>query len=242
MDSVSAVNIARFDGNNWSPLGAGLNGTISALAVVNGSLYAGGSFTASGATTLNRIARWNGSSWSALGNGLTGSSSSAAVTAIVGSGANLYVGGSFTNAGTVYLAGVAKWDGTAWSALGSGLYNGVFNQTGQGTALALMGNDLYVGGQFTTAGDKPSIAIGRWNDQLNFYPPPHPYLTRQSRLTNGQFQFRLAGTSGERYVLQASTNLSAWTPLLTNSATLYDFTDTTAPNCPWRCYRAVLVP
>jgi hypothetical protein len=242
MDYVSVLNIARYDGNTWSPLGAGLNGTVNVIAVVNGSLYAGGSFTLSGSTTMNRIARWNGSSWSALGTGLTGSSSSAAVTAIVVSGTDLYVGGSFTNAGTVYVPGIAKWNGTTWSALGSGLFNGVFNTAGQGTALALMGNDLYVGGQFTSAGDKPSVFIGRWNEQMNFYPPPHPCLTRQSRLTNGQFRFRLAGTSGERYVIHASTNLSAWTPLLTNSATLYDFTDTAAPNYPWRFYRAVLAP
>jgi len=42
-------------------------------------------------------------------------------------------------------------------------------------------------------------------------------LTRETWLTNGQFRFRVTGTSGESYVLQDSTNLGAWTPLLTNS-------------------------
>ena len=92
------------------------------------------------------------------------------------------------------------------------------------------------------AGDKPSMFIGRWNDQLNFYPPPHPLLTRQTWLTNGQFQFRLIGTSGENYIIQAKTNSGVWTNLLTNSATLYDFTDTSASKFPARFYRAVLGP
>ena len=67
-------------------------------------------------------------------------------------------------------------------------------------------------------------------------------LTRETWLTNGQFQFRVTGTSGESYVLQGSANLGAWTPLLTNSATLYDFTDPDATNYDLRFYRAVLAP
>jgi hypothetical protein len=67
-------------------------------------------------------------------------------------------------------------------------------------------------------------------------------LTRLNWLTNRQFHFRLIGTSGQSYILQASTNLSAWTPLQTNSATFYDFTDTNAVNFPRRFYRAVLGP
>jgi hypothetical protein len=61
-------------------------------------------------------------------------------------------------------------------------------------------------------------------------------------VTNGQFRFRVAGTSGERYVVEGSTNLTNWKPVLTNSATLYDFTDTNAPGFPSRIYRALLVP
>jgi hypothetical protein len=240
---VSALNIAVFDGFNWYPLGSGVNGTVSALALNNGALYAGGSFTSAGGASANRIAKWDGASWSALGSGITGSSSSAAVTAIVFRGSDLFAGGTFTNAGGVYAAGIAKWDGTSWSTLGSGLYSSLGSGgPGSGGALAVMGDDLFVGGSFSSAGDKPALSISHWNEQLNFYPPPQPYLTRQTRLANGQFQFRLAGTSGESYILQASTNLLIWTNLLTNSATLYDFTDANATNYPRRFYRAVLGP
>ncbi len=67
-----------------------------------------------------------------------------------------------------------------------------------------------------------------------------PRSASETWLTNGQFRFRVTGTSGESYVLQGSTNLGAWTPVLTNSATLYHFTDTAATNYDLRFYRAVL--
>jgi hypothetical protein len=43
-----------------------VNGTVSALAVYNGELIAGGAFTTAGGVAANRIARWNGSSWQGI--------------------------------------------------------------------------------------------------------------------------------------------------------------------------------
>ena len=40
--------------------------------------------------------------------------------AVDGSG-NVYVGGDFTVIGTVVANYIAKWNGSAWSALGSGM-------------------------------------------------------------------------------------------------------------------------
>ena len=233
---IAATNIAKWDGSVWSPLGTGLNGFASALAFTNGLLYVGGAFTTASGVSANHIAVWNGTMWSTLGTGVTGNSQ-AFVASILVQGNNVYVTGNFTNAGGTSATNIAKWDGSQWSALGSGL----IAPSGQNAmGLASMNNDLYVGGTFTFAGDKPSQFIARWNDQLNFYPPPHPQLTRSIWLTNQQFQFRLIGTSGESYILQGSTNLSVWAPLLTNSATLYDYTDTNTSQFPIRFYRAVL--
>ena len=41
--------------------------------------------------------------------------------ALAVSGTNLYAGGYFTTAGGVTANYIAKWDGSAWSALGSGM-------------------------------------------------------------------------------------------------------------------------
>jgi hypothetical protein len=61
---VSVSNIARWDGAGWSPLGDGLSGedeftAVRALAVYEGSLYAGGAFTTAGGLPSSYIARWD---------------------------------------------------------------------------------------------------------------------------------------------------------------------------------------
>jgi hypothetical protein len=61
----------------------------------------------------------------------------------------VYVGGWFTDAGGNPNADyIARWDGSQWHALGSGLSRPVY-------AIAVSGTDVYVGGEFTDAGGKP---------------------------------------------------------------------------------------
>src|ERR1041384_66215 len=77
-----------------------------------------------------------------------------------GSG-NLYIGGWFTAVGDVPANSIAKWNGTNWSALGSGLQlndNWAFVY-----ALAVSGNDLYAAGRFTTAGGVAANSIAKWD-------------------------------------------------------------------------------
>lgn len=69
----------------------------------------------------------------------------------------VYVGGLFTAAGGSSANYIASWNGSTWSALGSGL-NGVarciaFGPDGQ----------VYVGGNFTTAGGSGANYIASWN-------------------------------------------------------------------------------
>lgn len=78
--------------------------------------------------------------WVSMG-GEPGANGDVNATVLDGSG-NLYIGGAFSIAGETWATNVAKWNGTHWSPLGSGL-------NGQVNALALWGNDLYAGGRFT---------------------------------------------------------------------------------------------
>ncbi|MEO1087753.1 MAG: hypothetical protein AAFY88_26260, partial [Acidobacteriota bacterium] len=77
------------------------------------ALYAGGAFSGG-------IRRWTGSAWAFVGGGL---SLDAWVRTLSvhddGSGPALYVGGTFTEAGGVAVSNLAKWDGTAYSAVGN---------------------------------------------------------------------------------------------------------------------------
>ena len=58
------------------------------------------------------------------------------VFALAVSGTNLYAGGDFTRAGGLTANYIAKWNGSAWSALGSGMDGDVY-------ALAMSGSTLY---------------------------------------------------------------------------------------------------
>ncbi len=162
---VVANNIAKWNGSAWSALGSGMNGYVDALLVSGTTLYAGGEFTTAGGVTANGIAAWNGSAWSALGPGFGGSPSPLFVYALAVSGTDLYAWGNFTAAGGVTVNYIAKWDGSAWSALGSGMGGGSFGGTGPVvSAFAADGlGHLFIGGRFSMAGTNVSPFIAQAN-------------------------------------------------------------------------------
>ena len=67
------------------------------------------------------------------------------------------------------------------------------------------------------------------------------YFSTVGFLTNQQLQLGFVGVTGSNYVLQASTNLTTWTPLSTNTAgtNFFNFVDPTATNFPYRYYRVL---
>jgi len=148
-----ANRIARWDGQNWTPLGSGLPALVTALGVFDDgdgeALYVGGDFTTAGGVPANRIAKWDGQNWHALGEGLNHTASALAVYSDGGEPA-LYVGGAFTMAGGQPANFIAKWDGTTWTPLGDGV-NGVVS------ALAVFddgspdGPALFIGGTFASS-------------------------------------------------------------------------------------------
>jgi hypothetical protein len=153
--------IAQWNGSSWSALGQGVNYEVAALAVSGSTLYAGGWFTSAGGKATYGIAQWNGSSWSALGSGLRSYPNGPYVYALAVSGGTLYAGGMFTMAGDNPANNIAQWNGSSWSALGSGIvgsypYDYVY-------ALAVSGSTLYVGGSFTNAGGAWANNLARWD-------------------------------------------------------------------------------
>ena len=117
--------ISRWDGSAWAWPGGASNGTsggVYALAVYGGALYAGGAFPTAGTTTSARfIARWTTAGWSDLAGGLTTTVYALSVFDD-GSGPALYAGGNFTGTFAGLPASrIARWNGAAWSALGTGV-------------------------------------------------------------------------------------------------------------------------
>jgi hypothetical protein len=165
---VIANRIAKWDGKKWTALGSGIGGdsaVVYALSVSGSNVFAAGNFTNAGGTAVNYIAKWNGSSWSPLGSGMAGSEpyeGGPVVCALAASGSNLYVGGVFTLAGGVAATNIAKWDGSSWSALGSGVSGGG-NYLSVVYALAVSGSDVYAGGSFANPDGSAATNIAKWN-------------------------------------------------------------------------------
>jgi hypothetical protein len=88
-------------------------------------------------------------------SGLPGTNGLVRAIAVDGNG-NLYMGGTFTIAGNVFANRIAKWNGSEWSPLLTGMNGTVM-------ALAVMGDDLYAGGSFSTADGAPASRIAKWN-------------------------------------------------------------------------------
>lgn len=170
-EEVQVSQVAAYDPRSrrfyalGSGAGNGVGGnfsTVYALAFAGSDLIVAGQFEQAGGVPAQNIARWNGSTWSAIGppdsNGIPGISG--IVYDIVATGNDIYAAGSFDFAGGLSANRIARWDGTSWSALGSGL-----GGAGDGyvDALALSGGDLYAGGDFTVAGGVPANRVARWN-------------------------------------------------------------------------------
>jgi hypothetical protein len=170
---VAVSNIARWNGASWTALSTGIDGVVMALASFDDgsgpALYAGGYFDHAGGSSASAIAKWDGTTWSALGSGMGGGGGGPHVYALTvfddGTGPSLFVAGHFDTAGGTSANAIAKWDGSAWSALGDGINGGsiyplisslsVFDD-GSGQA-------LYACGIFATAGSISAQNIARWD-------------------------------------------------------------------------------
>jgi hypothetical protein len=166
--NTSRYVVERWDGSEWTTLPGLMHGRLWALAEYDDgrgpALYVGGEFSMIDDEPVNRVARWCGSGWESLANGIDDGVGNIKVTAMTvhddGTGPALYVGGHFTGAGGIAASKIARWDGSAWTPLGSGVSSIVYALTvfDDGT-----GKALYAAGNFGTAGGSPAAGIARWD-------------------------------------------------------------------------------
>jgi N-acetylneuraminic acid mutarotase len=233
---VSANNVARFNTltNTWSTLGTGssngvFGGSVYALAVVGNEVVVGGSFTEAGGVSANYVARFNTqtNTWSSLGTGSSNGVNSV-VNALAVVGNEVFVGGSFTSAGGVSARRVARFNTqtNTWSTLGTGSSNGV---SGEVRALAVVGNEVFVGGFFTEAGGVSANYVARFNTQTNTWSS---LGTGSSNGVSGSVSalavvgnevvvggfFSSAGGVSANYVARFNTQTNTWSSLGTGSS------------------------
>lgn len=160
---LSMKNIARWNGTAWSTVGAGIESTgqVYSMAVYNGALYVAGNFWNVSGVPAYSMARWNGSSWSVtgIGVGMANPSSPGVVYSMIVYNGQLYAGGNFAWAGNTgnLINGLARWNGSSWSPVGTGLSNGYV------TGLTIHNGELIVCGHFTSIGGVTALNIAKWN-------------------------------------------------------------------------------
>ncbi len=162
-NDMSNIFAPMVSNNIWSALGTSPNGTVKGIQTDSlGNIYVVGGFTTAGGSSINAIAKLTGdSTYSLVGSGAISTSGQLNCIAI-DSDNNIYVGGTFTSIGGVSATNIAKWDGSAWSALGSGV-NGACNDIKIDST-----NKVYVGGAFTSAGGVSNTGyFAMWNGSWN---------------------------------------------------------------------------
>jgi hypothetical protein len=241
---VSANRVARFNTltNTWSSLGTGssngVNERVRALAVAGNEVYVGGWFTSAGGVSANCVARFNTqtNTWSALGTGSSNGVSGVVypyVSALAVVGNEVFVGGYFTSAGGVSANCVARFNTqtNTWSALGTGSQNGVSGVSLPNvSALAVVGNEVFVGGYFFFAGGVSANCVARFNTQTNTWstlgtgssngvngPAVRALAVVGNEVVVGGY-FTLAGGVSANRVARFNTQTNTWSSLGTGSS------------------------
>lgn len=160
--------LARWTGAAWQPLCAPLGAQVRALEIVGTTLYIGGDFlNVNGDPAGDQLVKCD------LGSNVTSNVVDAdpdidgAVQALVADASgNVYAGGTFFNLDGIPQADyVAKYNGSSWSAMGSGLdpSQGAID-TANVDALATDGTNVYVGADDTDIAGLPAADhVARWD-------------------------------------------------------------------------------
>ncbi|MGH7245024.1 MAG: hypothetical protein ACREJD_16535 [Phycisphaerales bacterium] len=205
---VAAFNLAKWNGENWTPVGAH-SGIFGKLTTFQGRLIVGGSFSTSG---LNRIAAWDGGSWQSLGEGFDGP-----VTAVGVYNGELIASGNFSKSGVTLLPRIARWDGISWKPLGGGLSAGA-------SSFAVYGNELIAAGSFWTVTNDGLLLsvnnIARWNGTSwsalgSGFSSGATSTCVVSGILYAGGGFSSAGPNGYQYIAQWDG--SAWMPVGTGT-------------------------
>lgn len=142
----------------WHPYG-NFQGLVSRLRIINGELYAVGTFQDVDGIFCNGIAKRVGGTWQPVGDlPSIPFTSPPWIHDVVEFEGNLVVTGNFTSVDQT-INDIMEFDGTAWSPLGAGILGGVSS----GGSLAVYQNQLYVGGSISQSGGNAGKGIMRWD-------------------------------------------------------------------------------
>jgi hypothetical protein len=211
VNQVEARGFAIWNGTAWETPGQGIREPSDAILhdgdlVLCGTLFSWGDF---GHAT--QLARWTGETWRAFsyegqGLGLPHPwAETPIVEVLVPRDDGLLAGGSFRMAGGRPTAGIARFDGTEWHAIGDGFNRFVY-------ALAYHGDELVAGGNFSMTGwpsQRPVQRVARWDGSA--WGPMGDGLGASVRSLISFDGELVAG--GDRFAPLSHWDGAAWSPL-----------------------------
>lgn len=218
---VFALNVARQNSGAWVSLGSAIDNEVSAIGVNGNDIYITGVFSSAGGIRANNIARWNGNSWSAVGVPVVTGYFMSSIDCILVNGTDIYVSGNFSGIGGITASGIAKWNGTTWSALGSGI-------SGEFRSLAWYNGELYAAGYYSIPGNTGNGII-KWNGSTwsTFGQPFSSSDFISTMYVNGNDLYvagRFSSIDGVTVNNIAKWNGTSWSALgtgITGNATVY---------------------
>lgn len=168
--------VLRHAGGAWLDLGAPAgSAVVDQVVSLEGNGLVASYRTSFGAWP--RVAVFDGAQWTDLGSNFDG-----AISRMVVHRGRLFVGGTFERAGDSPAAGIAMWTGSRWMPVGSGVAGGTWPRVSD---MASTPEGLWVCGDFTMAGGRLCVGLGRWvgdPDQLADVSAAPPVLPNAVRL------------------------------------------------------------
>jgi len=139
-----SAGVSKWDGSTWQD-GGSTNYSHSAIYTDNNDLYVGSD---DGVIRKKSVGGYFQSFYNFNGNG--------SVSSIIRYGNELIFAGAFDSINGVEIESIAKWDGTNWTPLGTGV-------SGSIKCMAVYNNELYVAGDFDIAGGISVKSIAKWD-------------------------------------------------------------------------------
>lgn len=136
--------------------------TIDTQVVDSLAYYANAYHAASSTSGLGAGLRHNGLQWRAI----AGPGVDEEVHAVTPFDDDVVVGGRFSSIAGVAASGIARWDGSTFQPLGSGLTGTSFGGPSADALLTLKNGDVVAGGLFVFAGTMNGNCIARWNGAM----------------------------------------------------------------------------
>ena len=150
-------NFSLSQANESSP-----NDIVRAIATTGSEVYIAGNFSFIGGKRYSYIAHWNGVEWQTLGPDFPLPGADGPIQTITIDGDNVYIGGEFSQVGTVKARNIAVWSRSKkeWSTFQGGVGGTLLSSV---KSIVVHNGQVYVGGRFIAAGNTVAANIARWD-------------------------------------------------------------------------------